>query len=251
MPATTLLRHHDAGGPTRPAWPPKQPRTFAGVRNISKLLVLPRQHLGPESSARRSGAGCRSTHFFAQLQLHLRDIGLASLQRSGATLPPDLSSRARAEWTGTLLGPISTLDYPPATERNGINVGGLPQLDLFAQHTSPPRRCHRGAAMDLVIMREGDGGHITTTNMHAGSGGIHADGRRGDLNAPKVTKAKANERHRRHLSGWRRRLTQEVTARAPTNTPARPDRPDCSEGGAQKVAIQAIRRYWWEEVLMF
>lgn len=139
-----------------------------------KLLVLPGDGIGPEiieatvavldAVDRRLSLGFRYTW---------RDIGFSSLQKTGTTLPPDLVDMARG-MDGTLLGPISHLDYPPR-EQGGYNVSAAlrTQLDLYA-NVRPARTrqgvFHRGTDMDLVIMRENTEGMYPDRNMFAGSG---------------------------------------------------------------------------------
>ena len=60
------------------------------------------------------------------------DIGFVSLAASGTTFPDKVLDAAKAA-DGIVLGPVSTIDYPPASE-GGINPSGFlrKQLDLYA-----------------------------------------------------------------------------------------------------------------------
>lgn len=139
-----------------------------------KLLVLPGDGIGPEivasavavldAVARRHGLD------FAYKR---RDIGFAALAKGGSTLPEDVLEIARG-MDGTLLGPISHLDYPPR-DKGGINVSAAfrKDLDLFANIRPARTRkgvSHRGTEMDLVIMRENTEGMYPDRNMYAGTG---------------------------------------------------------------------------------
>lgn len=139
-----------------------------------KLLVLPGDGIGPEivtsavavldAVGRRHGLQFSYTH---------RDIGFAALERDGTTLPGDILDIARS-MDGTLLGPISHLDYPPR-DSGGINVSAAfrKDLDLFANIRPARTRkgvFHRGTEMDLVIMRENTEGMYPDRNMYAGTG---------------------------------------------------------------------------------
>lgn len=138
------------------------------------LLVLPGDGIGPEivqstvtvlgALGRRHGLDFRYT---------TREIGFAALERGGTTLPNDILDIARSV-DGTLLGPISHLDYPPR-EEGGINVSAAfrKDLDLFANIRPARTRkgvFHRGTDMDLVIMRENTEGMYPDRNMYAGTG---------------------------------------------------------------------------------
>ncbi|KEQ08294.1 isocitrate/isopropylmalate dehydrogenase family protein [Pseudorhizobium pelagicum] len=138
------------------------------------LLVLPGDGIGPEIVAStvtvldavgpRHGLDFRYT---------TREIGFGALKKSGTTLPSDILDIARS-MDGTLLGPISHMDYPPR-EQGGINVSAAfrKHLDLFANIRPARTRegvFHRGTDMDLVIMRENTEGMYPDRNMYAGIG---------------------------------------------------------------------------------
>jgi len=179
-----------------------------------KLLVLPGDGIGPEIvGATVAVLDAVDRRFSLGFSYKTRDIGFASLQKIGTTLPPDLLEQAR-RMDGTLLGPISTLDYPPR-DKGGINVSAAfrTQLDLFANIRPARTRegvFHRGTAMDLVIMREATEGMYPDRNMHAGSG-EYMPTEDMAISMRKVT-ATASERIARASFELARRRRKKVTA---------------------------------------
>ena len=139
-----------------------------------KLLVLPGDGIGPEIVAATVAVlDALGRRFGLAFSYTTRDIGFAALKTGGSTLPDDILDLARA-MDGTLLGPISHLDYPPR-DKGGINVSAAfrKELDLFANVRPARTRAgvfHRGTEMDLVIMRENTEGMYPDRNMHAGTG---------------------------------------------------------------------------------
>ena len=139
-----------------------------------KLLVLPGDGIGPEIvGATVAVLDAIDRRFAFGFRYTTRDIGFVSLDKIGTTLPTDLLDQARG-MDGTLLGPISHLDYPPR-DKGGINVSAAfrTQLDLFANIRPARTRkgvFHRGTEMDLVIMREATEGMYPDRNMFAGTG---------------------------------------------------------------------------------
>lgn len=86
-----------------------------------KLLVLPGDGIGPEIvDATLAVLDALDRQFALGLHYLTRDIGFTSLEKSGTTLPDGILELAKGV-DGTLLGPISHLDYPPR-EKGGINV---------------------------------------------------------------------------------------------------------------------------------
>jgi isocitrate/isopropylmalate dehydrogenase len=138
------------------------------------ILVLPGDGIGPEiTAATLRVLEVASRRFGLGLGFEERAIGFAALNETGTTLPDAVLERARAA-DGILLGPISHLDYPPR-DRGGVNVSAAfrVQLDLFANIRPARTRAgvpHRGAEMDLVIVRECTEGFYPDRNMVAGTG---------------------------------------------------------------------------------
>ena len=136
-----------------------------------KLLVLAGDGIGPEiMSATLAVLDAADRRFGLGFSYEKRDIGLASLNAQGTTLPEGILARAR-EVDGVILGPISHLDYPPA-DKGGINVSAAfrVKLDLYANVRPARSRAGLGRPMDLVIMRECTEGFYPDRNMHQGSG---------------------------------------------------------------------------------
>jgi 3-isopropylmalate dehydrogenase len=139
------------------------------------LVVLPGDGIGPEiTDATRHVLECVTQAMSLDLTFYVRQIGLASLQAAGTTLPPSVLEACRRA-DGIILGPVSTADYPPR-DQGGINVSAelRIQLDLFANVR--PSRTREGlphfgrTPMDLVIVRENTEGFYADRNMHRGSG---------------------------------------------------------------------------------
>ncbi|WP_230174570.1 isocitrate/isopropylmalate family dehydrogenase [Rhizobium sp. CECT 9324] len=139
-----------------------------------RLLVLPGDGIGPEIiTSTIAILDAIDRRFSLGLHYTTRDIGFAALEKTGTTLPDDILDIARS-LDGTLLGPISHLDYPPR-DKGGINVSAAfrRDLDLFANIRPARTRkgvFHRGTEMDLVIMREATEGMYPDRNMFAGTG---------------------------------------------------------------------------------
>jgi len=140
-----------------------------------RLLLLPGDGIGPEISAaaahvlqaldRRLGLG---------IKLETREVGFTTLRRDGTTFPPSVLEAAR-EAAGIIVGPVSTLEYPPPAE-GGINVSAAlrKELDLYANirpARSRPGLPHYGrTSMDLVIVRENTEGFYAVRTMFQGHG---------------------------------------------------------------------------------
>ena len=88
-----------------------------------KLLVLPGDGIGPEIV--RSVVDilrAADARLSLGLDLEFADIGLASLEARGTSLPTEIMDRI-PEVDGVILGPVSSYDYPPR-EKGGINPSG-------------------------------------------------------------------------------------------------------------------------------
>src|SRR5262249_13581524 len=101
-------------------------------------------------------------------------IGLAELNQLGPTLPDATFAVAR-DADGTILGPVSHNEYPPAAE-GGLNPSGemRRRLELYANirparsREGFPPRC--GSPVDLVIVRENTEGFYADRSMFLGNG---------------------------------------------------------------------------------
>ena len=139
-----------------------------------KFLVLPGDGIGPEIVESATDAlEALDRRYDLKIELERYDVGFASLERTGSTLPPDVMAMA-TRVDGVLLGPVSTEDYPPL-EKGGINPSAWfrTQLDLYANirpsYVRPGVPCY-AAEMDRVIVRENTEGFYADRNMAVGSG---------------------------------------------------------------------------------
>lgn len=139
-----------------------------------KILVLPGDGIGEEiTKATMTVLDVVNSRYSLGLEFFFRDIGFASLKKTGTTLPDEVLEEAKRS-DGIILGPISHLDYPPR-DQGGVNVSAAfrVKLDLYANIR--PARTRPGlpgvhGEMDLVIMRECTEGFYGDRNMVAGTG---------------------------------------------------------------------------------
>jgi len=138
------------------------------------VLVLPGDGIGPEiTAATMRVLEVVNSKYSLGLCFHREEIGLASLKKTGTTLPPQILDLARKA-QGVLLGPVSHNEYPPR-DRGGLNPSGELRigLDLYANIRPCRSRfgmSYAGKEMDLVIVRENTEGFYADRNMFAGSG---------------------------------------------------------------------------------
>ncbi|MGH9437831.1 MAG: isocitrate/isopropylmalate dehydrogenase family protein [Terriglobia bacterium] len=138
------------------------------------ILVLPGDGIGPEITAATLAVLEEvNKRFPLDLKFRSEEIGFASLERRGSTLPASVLEAVKHA-DGVILGPVSHLDYPPRA-RGGINVSGELRkvFDLYANIR--PARSRQGLSfagkeMDLVIVRENTEGFYSDRNMVEGSG---------------------------------------------------------------------------------
>lgn len=140
-----------------------------------RIAVLPGDGIGPEITAatvevlqlldRRLSLGLRfETH----------EVGFASLERAGSTLPAKAIEACRAA-DGFILGPADSLAYPPRA-KGGANPSGDLRITLDLYANIRPSRSYEGlphwgrTPMDLVIVRENTEGFYADRNMHQGIG---------------------------------------------------------------------------------
>ena len=138
-----------------------------------KILILPGDGIGPEIMAATGAAleALNNTHGL-KLAFEKRVIGLASLETEGSTLPDAVIEAIEAA-DGTVLGPVHTVAYPPASE-GGVNPSATmrKRFDLYANIR--PSRARPGVPamtpkMDLVIARENTEGFYADRNMFQGT----------------------------------------------------------------------------------
>jgi 3-isopropylmalate dehydrogenase len=138
------------------------------------IIVLPGDHIGPEITE----ATLRIVRHVNDkrnlgLQLNIEDVGYASLEKRGHTIPEDTLERAR-QADGIILGPADTFGYP-APEKGGVNPSARLRLSLDLYANIRPSRTIAGVDsltknMDLVIVRENTEGFYSDRNMFAGTG---------------------------------------------------------------------------------
>ncbi len=138
-----------------------------------KILILPGDGIGPEiMAATRAALDALNDKHGLKLAFEERAIGLASLETEGSTLP-DAVIDAIEEAQGTVVGPVHTVAYPPASE-GGVNPSATmrKRFDLYANIR--PSRARPGVPamtpkMDLVMARENTEGFYADRNMFLGT----------------------------------------------------------------------------------
>ena len=138
-----------------------------------KILILPGDGIGPEIMAATGAAleALNDTHGL-KLAFEERVIGLASLETEGSTLPDAVIEAIEAA-DGTVVGPVHTVAYPPASEGGGNPSATIrKRFDLYANIR--PSRARPGVPamtpkMDLVIARENTEGFYADRNMFQGT----------------------------------------------------------------------------------
>ena len=140
-----------------------------------RILTLAGDGIGPEITAATAAVLQRLDQRFALgLRLEPHAIGLASLGRSGSTLPDAVFEACRAA-DGIVIGPVSHLDYPPRAQ-GGRNPSGDLRIGLDLYANLRPARSYDGlphwgrTPMDLVIARENTEGFYADRNMFQGVG---------------------------------------------------------------------------------
>jgi len=140
-----------------------------------KIVVLPGDGIGPEiSEVALSVLRLVNGKLDLELQFEKRDVGLASLKKTGSTFPPDVFEACKRA-DGIVIGPVSHLDYPPRAQ-GGLNPSGDMRIALDLYANIRPARSREGlphygrTPMDLVIARENTEGFYADRNMHQGIG---------------------------------------------------------------------------------
>ena len=137
-----------------------------------KILVLPGDGIGPEiTSATLDVLGIVDGMLGLGLEFETHEIGLASLQSSGSTLPEEVVARV-PEVDGVLLGPVSHYEYPPRAE-GGINPSGELRTRFKLYANIRPCKSREDLTvlrqpMDLIIVRENTEGFYSDRNMFVG-----------------------------------------------------------------------------------
>jgi 3-isopropylmalate dehydrogenase len=145
-----------------------------------KLLCLPCDGIGPEiMGAAVEVLNAISSLLDLSVSIESGLVGLESLQRYGTTLQEDLLLKARDEFDGVILGPMSTMEYPSVSE-GGRNISGAFRLGLDLYANVRPAKSRQGIRnkapeMDLVIYRENTEGFYPDRNMYQGCGEMMPD----------------------------------------------------------------------------
>jgi 3-isopropylmalate dehydrogenase len=140
----------------------------------SRIAVLPGDGIGPEiCAATLAVLDVLNRKFELDLRFETREIGFASLGKTGTTFPDEVLDACRAA-DGIVLGPVSHQDYPAGAQ--GRNPSGALRIGLELYANIRPARSRKGlqhwgrTPMDLVIARENTEGFYADRNMHLGPG---------------------------------------------------------------------------------
>lgn len=139
-----------------------------------KVNVLPGDGIGPEiMDATLKALRAADDVYGLGLEFETHDIGLKAIASKGTSLPEDVIDACRTA-DATILGPVDTYAYPPASE-GGINPSGVMRktFDLYA-NVRPSRTFPNVPSiardMDMVVVRENTEGFYSDRNMFQGTG---------------------------------------------------------------------------------
>jgi isocitrate/isopropylmalate dehydrogenase len=139
------------------------------------LLILEGDGIGPEISAATVAVLKRADEAFGLgLTFRSMPIGFAALEKFKTTFPKETLEAAKMA-DGTVLGPVSHNDYPPAAQ-GGINPSGALRIGLDLYANIRPARTRKGFTppcgkpLDLVIVRENTEGFYSDRSMFLGPG---------------------------------------------------------------------------------
>ena len=144
-----------------------------------RLLMLPGDAIGPEiTDATQRVLRAADDAFGLGLEIEHRDIGWAAHAEVGQTMPQDVLDRV-GEVDGTVLGPVSHLDYPARSE-GGWNPSAAIRTTYRLYSNIRPARSIPDLTvlrepLDVVIVRENTEGFYSDRNMVAGSGEFMPD----------------------------------------------------------------------------
>ena len=143
------------------------------------ILTLPGDGIGPEiTAATLAVLNAVANTLNLELNFETHDIGLASLNSAGTTLPDAVMQRI-PQVDGVILGPVSHYEYP-SRDKGGINPSAELRTVFELYANVRPCRSRDGLTilrkpMDLVIVRENTEGFYADRNMFAGSGEFMPD----------------------------------------------------------------------------
>ena len=139
-----------------------------------KLMLLACDGIGPEiaDATERVLEALEKRHNLG-IELFRQPVGLEALKQHGVTVTDETFADAGAV-DGVILGPVSTVDYPPR-EKGGLNPSAefRKRFDLYANIRPSRTRPNVPASvkqMDLVIVRENTEGFYADRTMFQGSG---------------------------------------------------------------------------------
>jgi 3-isopropylmalate dehydrogenase len=136
-----------------------------------QIVVLPGDGIGPEiTAATVEMLEACSKRFGLALDLQHDLVGLASLERHGMTVRPEMVERVKAA-DGLILGPLSTFEM--ADDERQINPSKFfrKHLDLYANirpARTYPELPRRVGDFDLVVVRENTEGFYADRNIESG-----------------------------------------------------------------------------------
>lgn len=140
-----------------------------------KLAIFPGDGIGPEiTESTIAVISLLNKKWDLGLKYDTWTIGLETLAKEGTTLPEPAFEAAR-DADGIILGPLSTVEYPPKSE-GGLNPSAemRSRLDLYANLR--PNKSRPGipswgrTPMDILIVRENTEGFYAARSMHEGTG---------------------------------------------------------------------------------
>lgn len=136
-----------------------------------QIVVLPGDGIGPEiTSATVEMLEACSQRFDLALDLQHDLVGLASLQKHGMTVRPEMVERVKAA-DGLVLGPLSTFEMTDDEQQVNPSKFFRKHLDLYANirpARTYPELPRRVGDFDLVVVRENTEGFYADRNIESG-----------------------------------------------------------------------------------
>ena len=139
-----------------------------------KILILPGDGIGPEIMFQNLRAlQSLEKNLNLNIEFDERLIGLSALKLKQSTFPDEVLIAAKRS-DATILGPVSTFQYPPRNE-GGVSPSSTLriELDLYANirpNCTRPNIPSVVKEMDMVIVRENTEGFYADRNMFLGLG---------------------------------------------------------------------------------